>query len=463
MLAVACGSYAGAPSDPGPKVSLWLTTGDGASLLQRQADLTFTDGDRPAPITIEVDEAAAGQEIDGFGASLTESAAWVLTNGLSEGARELVLTRLFSAEDGIGLSLLRQPMGASDFALTNYTYDDRPAATLDPELRGFSIDHDRATILPLLRRAKAINPRLRLMATPWSPPAWMKTTRSLFGGKLREAYYASYATLFVRYLQAYAAEGLPVDFVTVQNEPHNEPETYPGMRMEAEEQAAFIRDHLGPAFRANGIGTRILAWDHNWNEPDYALAVLGDPGARSFVAGSAFHCYAGDVAQQLDVHRAYPDRGIWFTECSGGDFAPSFADNLKWNVSHLMIGATRNWARSVLLWNIALDENRGPQNGGCGNCRGVVTVNIARGAVQYEVEYYALGHLSAFVVPGARRIDSTTLPGRIETVAFRNPDGSKVLLGLNAGAGSSTFTVRWSGRSFEHTLGAGSVVTFRWP
>ena len=267
----------------------------------------------------------------------------------------------------------------------------------------------------------------------------------------------------MRYLQAYAAHGLSVDFVTVQNEPHYEPATYPGMRMEAEEQAAFIRDHLGPAFRANGIGTRILAWDHNWNEPEYALTVLGDAGARAFVAGTAFHCYAGDVAQQLDVQRAYPNLGIWFTECSGGDFAPRFADNLKWSVGNLMIGAIRNGARSVLLWNLALDENHGPRNGGCTDCRGVVTVNVAQGTVRYEVEYYVLGHLSAFVVPGAHRIDSTTLPGRIETVAFRNPDASKVLLALNAGAGSTTFAVRSAGRSFRFTLAPGAVVTFRWP
>ena len=445
-------------------VAVWVTTADEKSLLERGPDLSFARlDDRAGETVIDVDETTVYQEVDGFGASLTESSASVLANGLSEPARDEVMRRLFSRDGGIGLSLLRQPMSASDFALGNYTYDDRLPGDPDPELRSFSIDRDRPLLLPLLKRALEINPGLRFMATPWSAPAWMKTSRSLYGGRLEPAYYPAYASLFVRFVLAYAAEGLKVDFVTVQNEPHFEPPTYPGMRMDAPEQAAFIRDHLGPALRAKGLDTRILVWDHNWDEPEYALAVLADAGVRRYAAGTAFHCYAGEVERQLEVHRAHPDLGIWFTECSGGDFAPRFADNLKWNVGHLMIGAMRHQARSVLFWNLALDEHHGPRNGGCADCRGVVTVNTDQKTVRYEVEYYALGHLSAFVVPGARRIESTTLAGLLETVAFRNPDGSKVLLALNASEGARPFQLRQAGRAFSYTLPPGAVATFRWP
>lgn len=442
------------------KIEVWLTTPDATVLLAPQPALTF-GAVEASPLTIEVDDTRIFQSMEGFGAALTESSAWLMMR-LEPARREILLKALFDPREGIGLSYLRVPMGASDFALDSYTYDDRPRGETDPELRHFSIARDRKTILPILKRAKALNPELKIVATPWSAPAWMKTSEALNSGKLRPDAYPAYARYFVRFLQAYQAEGVSVEALTIQNEPRHEPAGYPCMRMEPVEQAAFIRDHLGPALTQAGSKTQIWAWDHNWDGADYPLSVLNDPGARKYVAGSAFHCYDGAVEAQSRVHDAHPDKDIYFTECSGGAWANDFGGNLKWNMQNLVIGAPRHWAKTVLLWNLALDEKAGPQNGGCTNCRGVVTIPQKQDAIQKNVEYYVLGHASKFVRTGAKRIASNTFPGDLETVAYRNADGSCVLLVLNASTESRTFAVRWKGQGTPCTLPAGAVATLRW-
>lgn len=233
------------------------------------------------------------------------------------------------------------------------------------------------------------------------------------------------------------------------------------MRMDPAARAKFVGQYLGPLFARSGIRTRILDWDHNWDEPASPLAVLTDSVARRYVSGVAWHCYAGDVSAQGRVHDAYPGKDAFFTECSGGDWAPKFADNLVWMVRHLIIGSTRNWARGVLMWNLALDENHGPHTGGCGNCRGVVTISSRDGTVSRNEEYYALAHASRFVHPGAHRIASTSLAAP-DNVAFRNEDGSKVLIVLNADSTATNFAVHDGGRAFRYTLPPAAVVTFRW-
>jgi glucosylceramidase len=354
-------------------------------------------------------------------------------------------------------------MGASDFALSDYTYDDVPAGQTDVDLARFSIEHDRAYILPVLKQAMASNAQLKVMGSPWSAPAWMKSGGSLFGGTLSSSAYAPYAAYFVKFIQAYRQAGVSIDAVTVQNEPRHESSAYPTMRLEQADATRFVRDHLGPAFAGAGIGTKIVVWDHNWDNPGYPIGILDDSGARPYVAGSAFHCYAGEVTAQSRVQAAYPDKAIYLTECTGGDWSKNFGNNLQWGTQNLIIGATRNWARTVLQWNLALDTSAGPQNGGCSNCRGVVTINQRSGAVAYNVEYYTLGHASKFVRPGARRIGSNTFgSGSIENVAFRNPDRSLVLVTLNSGTSTRTFKVRWSGQAFTYTLAPGAVATFTW-
>ena len=468
---VACGRLAPGEPSPGhpppaqgPAVQVWLTTPTGSNLLSREPDVHFDSAPPPATaLRVVVDEATAYQEMVGFGAAITDASAWLLENRMTQSQREALLQELFGRNPGIGLSFTRLTMGASDFSLHQYSYDDMPPGQTDPSLAHFSIDSNRTYVLPVVQRALAINPQLRIMASPWSPPGWMKTTGSLIKGTLLPEAYAPLADYFRRYLSAYAAAGVPIYAITVQNEPHYEPADYPGMRLEPAARARFIGGYLGPAFAQAGIQTLVLDWDHNWDEPQSPLQVLADSVAPRYIAGVAWHCYGGDVSAQTVVHDAHPDKDAYFTECSGGEWAPSFADDLKWFVSTLMIGATRGWAKGVILWNLALDEHHGPHTGGCGDCRGVVTIDSTTGAVSRNVEYYALAHASRFVRPGARRIASSVGVGGLENVAFRNgDDASKVVLAVNTAAAPLTIAVVWAGMSFRYILPAGAVVTFVW-
>jgi glucosylceramidase len=471
----------------GPAARVWVTSADRAELMHDRGSVAF--GSRPSgELTITVDPSRTYQTMDGFGASITDSSAAVLYR-LDPAARERAMRSLFDPVRGIGVSALRQPIGSSDFTdEPHYTYDDMPAGQTDFALAHFSIAHDQAQILPLLRRAKALNPRLTVIATPWSPPAWMKTTDSLIGGRLKDdpRVYAAYARYFVKFVQAYRAAGVPVDFLTVQNEPQNrKPNAYPGMDLPVAQEVKLI-EAVGPALQAAGLRTRILAYDHNWSthpgdiattppgedpETDYPYEVLDSPAAR-WVAGTAYHCYSGDPSAQTALHDAHPDKGIWFTECSGSHGptdppAKFFRDTLTFHARNITIGTTRNWAKTAITWNIALDAAGGPHNGGCDTCTGLLTLE-ADGTVSTNAEYYTIGHLSKFVRPGAVRIASTSFGttgwnGQIMDVAFRNPDGSTALVVHNENDDPRTFAVAVGGRSFDYTLPGGALATFTWP
>jgi glucosylceramidase len=463
LTAVICGLALGVFVPAAAAVDVWITSGDRTSLLSQKVDALFDPGAGEGGVRIDVRPDHTYQTIDGFGAAMTDSSAWVLTHLLNTRQRRTLMRTLFSPDQGIGISYLRVPMGASDFSASGrYSYNDLPAGQTDPDQTHFSIDHDRAYILPELREARVFNPALRLMATPWSAPGWMKTSGSMIGGSLAPQWSASYALYFQKFIQAYAAEGLPIDTLSLQNEPLYVPGDYPGMGMSASQQADLIRNHFGPLFASAGIDTKILAYDHNWDVPGYPLEVLGDPQANQYVAGSAFHGYGGNVAAQSDVADAYPDKGIYFTEFSGGDWAPDFADNLVAFAENQFIGGTRNYAKNVLLWNLALDENHGPHDGGCTNCRGVVTVNSATGAVTFNEEFYSIAHASKFVQPGAVRISSSTQAGVLDAVAFRNPDDSEVLLSVNPTNQMQTLRVVWEGEHFAYNVPAKSLATFVW-
>lgn len=466
---------------PAPQARVWVTTPDRAELMAERPPVTF--GTRPSTLpTIVVDPDRAYQPVDGFGASITDSSATLLA-GLTPAVRADTMRRLFDPVHGIGVSFLRQPVGSSDFtsAAEHYTYDDVPAGRTDFALRHFSIARDEATVLPLLREAKRLNPRLVVMATPWSPPAWMKTGGSLVGGRLVDdpAVYDAYARYLVKFVVAYRAAGVPIDFLSVQNEPQNRtPDAYPGTDMPVAQQLKVI-EALGPKLRHASPRTRILAYDHNWathpndgdQEADYPYQILRDRASR-WVAGTAYHCYYGDPAAQTALHDAFPHKGIWFTECSGSRGASDppekvFRDTLTWHARNVVIGATRNWARSAVNWNIALDSTGGPHNGGCGTCTGLVTVQ-PDGSVTTGAEYYTIGHLARFVRPGARRIASTSFGttgwnGQIMDVAFRNPDGSTALVVHNQHDDPRSFAVAVGDRTFEHTLPGGALATFTWP
>ena len=443
--------------------SVWLTTSNRVKLLEKQPDVQFSPDTNTTDLVIDVNGDQRFQTMAGFGASMTESSAWLMSTSLTAAQRQALMTAMFDPVQGIGINLLRQPIAATDFSLSHYSYDDMPAGQSDPALQQFSIVRDRAYVIPAVQEARRLNPALRFIASPWSAPGWMKTLGSLIRGELRADSYAPYARYLVKFLQAYAAEGIPVDIITVQNEPHFTGEDYPGMFMTSNDQTVFIRDYFAPALAQAGLQTQILVWDHNWIEPDYPLAVLSDPQVRARVSGSAFHCYAGDPSAMTPVHDAYPDKDVYLTECSlFASTTPTFADALMWTAQKLIIGSTRNWARAIVTWNVALDEQHGPHLGGCVDCTALATITRATGAITFNGEYYAIAHASKFVKPGASRIASTTFPSDgLTDVAFRNPDGSYVVVVVNAWS-DRVIKVRSGAESFRYMLPAGTVATFVW-
>ena len=452
------------PSSAG--VESWVTDLSTDQRLAARPRIDWRSGVGRPGATIVVDPTRRYQKMVGFGASMTDSSAYVLSQ-LPARVRRQAMRELFSPTEGIGLSVLRQPMGASDFAVGQaYSYDDQPKGETDRDLSEFSIRHDRAYILPRLREAYALNPRLSFMASPWSAPGWMKTTDSMIGGSLQERYHRAYADYFVKFIKAYRRAGIPTDYVTMQNEPLYTPPDYPGMLVWPDQAATFIGRHLGPALDRAGLdSTEILGYDHNWDITDYAEAMYADRRAARHVVGTAWHCYAGGVVAQSVSHNNYPHAQAFQTECSGGEWQYELGDPFALTMASV-IKVPRNWGQSVVLWNLALDEQNGPFIGGCKICRGVVTVND-NDTVAKELEYWALGHASKFVRPGAARIGSSSLADRITgegltNVAFANRDGSHVLIAHNAGSSTRSFDIEVGGRHVTTTLAPGAAATYRW-
>ena len=444
-------------------VDIWVTTGDKSQLLKQQTDLLFQAGTGSGGTAITVVPSTTYQTISGFGAAMTDSSAWLFQNELTVAQRDKLMRQMFSPSSGIGLNYLRVPMGASDFTASgNYSYNDNPVGGTDEFQTQFSIAHDEAYIVPRLQQALALNPDLKLMGSPWSAPGWMKTNGSMIGAgaSLKTQWEASYALYLTKFVQAYTAAGLPIDTLSLQNEPLHTT-NYPTMSMSATQQTNIIKNNLGPLFAAEGITTKILAYDHNWDNTAYPIQVLNDPVARQYVAGSAFHAYAGTVSAQTTVHNAHPDKDIYFTEITGGDWATNFGDNLIWNFQNIFNGAVRNWSKNALLWNLALDQNDGPHLNGCGNCRGVVTINTANGAVTFNEEFYALGQVTKAVQPNAVRV-SSTFSGVVDNIAYTNPDGSQALVAANTSASATTIRVVHNGQHFSYQIPARSVATFLW-
>jgi glucosylceramidase len=440
-------------------IQVWLTTPDAVKQLSHEPDLSFAE-DRQTATIITVDADIRYQEIVGFGAALTDASAWLMQTKMSEPQRTALLNDLFGRDGGLGLSFTRLTIGASDFSRSQYSFDDHPKGSRDPDLRDFSIAPNRSDVLPVIKQALAINPQLKVMASPWSAPGWMKSSDSLIQGSLLPDAFPAYAEYFRRYIDAYSAEGVPIYAITIQNEPHFEPADYPGMRVSPQARAAFIGSYLGPLLSKTHPEVRIWDWDHNWDEPQSPLAVLADPVALHYVAGVAWHCYAGEPSAQGPVHDAHPEKETWLTECSGGEWSQP-KDALSW-MAGALVESTRYWSKGVLFWNLALDESHGPHTGGCTNCRGVVTIDSATGNITRNVEYYVLGHASRFAMPGAVRIDSGPAVAGLNDVAFLNPDGSMVLITVNLQSEPRALAVRQKNHSFAYTLAPGSVATFVW-
>lgn len=463
-LVLMIGGCASLPAREPSQARLWVTTGDRALLMAEQTPLVPSRAGEVAGLpVVTVNAAERHQSMVGFGASITDASAWLIQTKLTPAQRDQLMDELFGRrEGGLGFSFTRLTIGASDFSLDHYSLDQAPGGAADPQLKDFSVERPAQYVFPTVRQALAINPDLKVMASPWSAPAWMKTTNSLIKGQLKPEAYPVYADFFARYIKAAGKAGVPTDYLSVQNEPDFEPENYPGMRWSAADRARFFGDHLGPVFRREAIKTRVLDWDHNWDQPQQPLTVLADPKAAAVVSGVAWHCYAGDVSAQAQVAAAHPDKDMFFTECSGGQWAPQFDESFGWMVSKLIIGSTRAGARGVLMWNLALDEAYGPHAGGCGDCRGVVTIDSHTGAIARNQEYYAFGHASRFVKPGAIRIGSPAQVGDLETVAFLNRDGGRVLIVLNAGQKPSAFAIADGDRLFKAAIPPRAAATLVW-
>jgi glucosylceramidase len=446
----------------GPGIELWLSTQDRRLRLARQADVPASDA-TSTPADVVIDTSKTYQSIVGFGAALTDASAWLLQNKLSAPARHALLLELFGPPPGLDFNMVRLTIGASDFSLQPYTLDDMPAGEVDPELQHFNVAANVPYLIPTVQETLAIDPQLRIIASPWSAPAWMKTSANLIGGSLLEEYEAAYAQYLVKYVDTYRSYGIPIFALTLQNEPGFVPLTYPGMLLSAGQRARIIAQYLGPALAGRKPPTHIFGWDHNWDEPQQPLDVLYDAEAARYLDGIAWHCYRGTPGAQSDVHHSFPRKDAYITECSGGDWESSKHGELLWFARDLLLGGLRNWARGVVYWNLALDENYGPHFGGCDTCKGIVTIDSRSGAVSRNDEYYAFAHYSRFIHPGAVRIWSTDTGNDIKNVAFRNPDGGSIVLILvNGKTVPHEVSVQQGGLDFRYTMPAESVATFVW-
>jgi glucosylceramidase len=445
-----------APQGSRASAQFWLTTLDQSALFARQPDLSEEGATLETVVT--VDASRRYQTMDGFGYALTGGSAMLL-HRMSPVKRAALLKELFSPTEGIGVSYLRVSVGASDLDERVFSDDDLPPGESDTTLAKFSLAPDREHLLPILKEILAVAPDVRIMATPWSPPSWMKDNGSPKGGRLKIEYRTAYADYLVKYVRAMAAEGVRIDALTIQNEPLN-PKNNPSMLMSAAEQAAFLRDELGPAFAAAKLRVKLLLYDHNADRIDYPLEVLSDPAAARYAAGSAFHLYNGAVADLSKVHDAHPDKDLYFTEQWVG--APAhFAEDLAWHTDTLVIGAPRNWCKTVLEWNLASDPRQEPHTdqGGCVGCLGAVTLD--GDTVTRNPAYYIVAHASKAVRPGSVRVASDE-PDGLRTVAYLTPEGRVVLIARNGGLTAKTFGIRQASRTFRATLPAGAVGTFVW-
>ena len=455
IAALALSSYAGAQAP----VHSWLTTADGKSLLQEQPALHWSQG-VPADAIVVNDEQKF-QTIDGFGHALTGGSAQLLMK-MSPKARTALLKEIFgNGRHDIHTAYLRVSVGSSDMNDHAWTYDDLPAGQTDPTLAHFQLGDDEKDVIPVLQEVLKIQPKIQILASPWSAPGWMKDNDALKDGSLRHEYYATYAQYWVRYLKAMRQHGIHITALTPQNEPEN-PKNTPSMLMTAEQEAEFIGQYLGPALKVASLDTKIIAFDHNCDHPIYGETVLGDPKASTYTDGVGFHLYLGQVTALTEVHDKFPQKNIYFTEQMVVPGKDRSNHSIAQPEARIVIGATNNWSRNVLLWNLAADPNNGPHtnNGGCPVCTGALTLdgdNVTR-----LTAYYTAAHASKFVPPGSVRIDSGTSADALPHVAFLTPAGKHVLIVSNTGDEAQSVTIVFKGRGAKVDLPAKAVATYVW-
>ena len=484
-LALSTGLYA-QPTGVPPEIEAWVTQHDRSALFARSSEkIPFTDRSRGRGEMIIIDEILRMQEVDGFGFSLTGGSAELMMKMTPE-SRSLLIEDLFSRQgEHIGVSYIRLTIGASDLNSFVFSYNDLPEGETDFNLERFDLGQDKLDVIPVMKEILRIVPGIKIMASPWSPPTWMKTNGKVKAGSLKPECYDVYARYFVKYIRGMEKEGIRIDAVTIQNEPLNANNT-PSMRMSAQEQGEFIKNHLGPALTKEGLKTKIVLFDHNLDRPDYPLSILYDPDAAKYTDGSGFHHYGGDMSAMSLLHRAYPDKRLYFTEQMVVERPGSPTIDIATQVKRLIIGATANWSRNVILWNFAADPLNDPHtdDGGCSMCQGAVTID--GNIVSKNIAWYVIAHVSKFVVPGSTRIGSTQ-PGdmavslttdeerrevmrvavyeqadTLPNVAFRTPEGKTVLIVANDSQSVSSFRIRYRSQTATLRLDPGAVGTYVW-
>ena len=442
------------PQEP---TTFWLSDPKASILFEKQTAITEKT---ETPLSLIIDAETSYQVMDGFGFTLSQGSASHLLS-MSDSARFAILRELFGdGEKDIRVSYLRLAVAASDLNEFPFSYADlKDSLATDPQLDHFSLSYDTLDVLPILKQIVEINPDIKLMASPWSPPKWMKDNKDTRGGSLLEEFEPVYAQYLVRYIQEMEKLGFGIDALTIQNEPLH-PGNNPSLLMLPEQQARFVGKHLGPAFQAAAIKTKILIYDHNADRPDYPIAVLSDSIAYPYIDGSAFHLYGGEISALSAVHQAFPEKHIYFTEQWTG--APgNMEGDMPWHVKNLLIGAPRNWAKTVLEWNITSNPELKPHTdrGGCERCLGAVTV--AGDSVIRNPAYYVIAHASKFVEPGSVRVDSNELEG-LANVAFLRPDGKKVVIALNDSHKPISFQIVDKEKVFYADLNPGATGTWIW-
>ena len=474
--------HAGHPDE----IEAWITTANRSSLFTKQdKPLLFGNERGRRGSTIIVDERQSFQSIDGFGFAMTEGSAFHL-HRMSQAERTKILKELFATDgNNVGISYIRLSLGASDLNNFVYSYNDLKEGETDFELKKFSLGHDRDDIIPVMKEVLEINPKIKILSSPWSAPTWMKENNNVRGGALKKECYDVYARYFVKYVQAMQKEGITIDAVTVQNEPLNYRNT-PSMPWYFQEQEAFVREHLGTKFKEAGLKTKILIFDHNCDRPDYPLSILSNPETAQYIDGSAFHNYGGAISTMSIVHQARPDKNIYFTEQMLTERPNSPDISIASAVKRLIIDVVRHWSKNTVLWNFAADPLNDPHtdNGGCSMCQGAITID--GDAVTRNIAYYTIAHASKFVPDGSVRIASTDAwdhaidmtedeerpevkratiiehSNVLPNVAFKTPDGKIVLIVANDTWSTHNFRIQYKGRTANIPLAPGSVGTYIW-
>ena len=458
-----------------PAVQVVQTAPGLSEYMAPQPSLAVSPAQPQGVPLIDVNEDIRYQRFAGIGAAMTDSSAWLIYEQLAASDRLRLLQDLFGAS-GIHLNFLRVPMAASDFTMSPdpYSYDDLPAGQSDPSLSQFSIAHDLPYIIPALRAALAVNPGLQILANPWSPPGWMKANGSLDNindqGTLLPSAYGPLADYFVKFIQAYGSNGVPINAITPQNEPRTSGSgtSYPGLTLPEPDEANFISHYLQPALQQAGLHPKIYGNDLSWDQLTYADSLSSGPAAGD-LDGIAWHCYFGSPTVMSQLQQSAPGLDQIADECS--------PEIRNFGAPEYLISTLRNWASVVATWNLALDPQGGPHGTayGCPGCTGVVTIDEQSHTVSFSSEYYQLGQVSAFVQPGAVRIDSPnfvtyglnssnieTVSSGLDDVAFLNPDGSRVLIAYNHSTAPISFGVQSDGNYFAYTIPAQAMTTFTW-